>query len=170
VASILATVASVLTWIASARCSFYEADGLGIGLWRVEDPFFNAFFTDDFFTDDFNGESSSNACFSWNSRSGMKELLDPPMQFARVLSAVASLSSVVVWIFILLPACVTLPRMFMKSLAIYMFFLSFILMFCLVSRTRFIRVSMLIFDEPRSHDSGIYFIFVSGGPGFGYLH
>jgi hypothetical protein len=131
---LLVTVASVLTWIASVRCSFYEANGLGIGLWTVEDPFLNAF-------SNFSGESSDNSCYGWNSRSELKELLDPPMQFARVLSAIASCSSAVVFVIILLPACMTLPRMFIKSLAIFMFFLSFILMLCLVSRTCSIRVS-----------------------------
>jgi hypothetical protein len=163
VASILVTIAAVLTWIASIRCSFYESNGLGIGLWTVEDPLFNAF-------NNFSGESSDNSCYGWNSRSELKELLDGPMKFARALSAIASFSSAIVFVIILLPACMTLPKMFIRSLAIYMFFLSFILMLCLVSRTCSIRVSMLISDEPWSDDSDIYSCFVSGGPGFEYLH
>jgi hypothetical protein len=57
--------------------------------------------------------------------------------------------------------------------AIFMFFLSFIVMLCLVSRVelvRSIRAFTLFADEPWSHDSYIYSHFVvAGGPGFGYM-
>jgi hypothetical protein len=145
VASTLAIVATLLTWIASFACSFYEADSLGIGLWTVEDPFYNGF------NNDFGGESDST-CFGWNERPEMKELLDTPMKFARALSLIACLSSLVVFVIILLPSCMTFPTMLIKSLAIFMFFLSFILMLCLVSQTASIRVVFtLVFDESWSY-------------------
>jgi hypothetical protein len=128
VASTLAIVATLLTWIASFACSFYEANGLGIGLWTVEDPLFSAF-DNDFFDE----SSDTNECYGWNERSGMKELLDAPMKFARALSMIACLTSLVVFVLILLPSCMTFPRMLIKSLAVFMFFLSFIVMLCLVS-------------------------------------
>jgi hypothetical protein len=164
VASALAIVATLLTWFGSFDCNFYKANGLGIGLWAVEDDLALNAFT-------FSGESSDDTCQGWNEAPQfVQDLLDTPMKFARALSLIACLSSAVVFVIILLPSCMTFPRMFIKSLAIFMFFLSFIVMLCLVSRTCCIRVFTIFFDEPWSHHSAMYSRFVSGGPGFGYLH
>jgi hypothetical protein len=115
--------------------------------------------------------SDDVTCNGWNEApQHVQELLDAPLIFARALSLIACLSSAVVSVIILLSSCMTVPKMLVKSLAIFMFFLSFIVMLCLVSRTCSIRVFTIIFDEPWSHHSDTYSRFVSGGPDFGYLH
>jgi hypothetical protein len=164
VATILTLVATLLTWIASFDCSFYKANGLGIGLWTVEDPISNAF------NNIFSADSSNDVCYWWNEVSFMKDLLDGPMKFARALSLVACLLSVPVSLIILLFSCMSMPKMFIKTLAALMFYLSVSVMLCLVSRACSIRSFTLVFNEPLSYDSDIYSRFVSGGPGFGYLH
>jgi hypothetical protein len=158
VSALTTSGAVLLTWIASFACSFYEADNLGIGLWTVQNPFSVIFGGDE--------------CTGWNSTPMLKELLDPPMAFARAVSLIACLTSLVVFVIILLPSCMTMPRAFIRAVAIFMFFLSFIVMLCLVSRVELVRsipAFTLVFDEPWSHDSDIYSHFVAGGPGFGYL-
>jgi hypothetical protein len=147
--------AMLLTWIAAFACSFYEADGLGIGLWTVQDPFSIVFGGDE--------------CTGWNDAPFLKELLDAPMAFARAMSLIACLSSPLVFVIILLPACMTLPRPFVKGLVVFMFFLSFVDMLCLVSRACYYIRAFTFFWVPWSSDSNIYSRFITGGPGFGYL-
>jgi hypothetical protein len=164
VASVLVIVATLLTWIASFACSFYEVNGLGIGLLAVEEPFLMAL-------NEMLLTSDDVTCSGWNEApQNVQELLDAPLIFARALSIIACLSSAVVSVIILLSSCMTVPKMLIKTLAIFMFFLSFIVMLFLVSRTCCIHVFTLLFDEPWSHHSAMYSRFVSGGSDFGYLH
>jgi hypothetical protein len=148
VASVLTCVAMLLTWVASFACSFFEADDLGVGLWTVEDAFLD-----------------KDTCYGWNEVDRMKERLDTPLTFARVMSLSACLSSPIVFVIILLPSCVTMPRSVVKALVIFMFFLSFSIMLCLVSRGCSIRAFTLVswsFSDINSR-------MISGGSGFGYL-
>jgi hypothetical protein len=129
VASILAIVAFILTWIAAFDCHFFELqiddDGDGVGLWTLQ-------------------LTRDGDCKGWNDQPEVKDLLDAPMKFARAMSIIAIMMSPFVVVGILALSRIIIPRTIIKSLAISMFVLSFIVILCLVSRKCFIRAFMLV--------------------------
>jgi hypothetical protein len=143
----------ILTYVAAFYCHFYEVKfpfwcfipseeySVGFGLWTRQ----QAAFTDYNY---FDGERSVGDCKGWNYEPALKELLDAPMKFARAMSLIAIMLSPFICLSILALSRITMPRMFIKALAISMFVLSFIILLCLVSRSYSIRAFTLVFDEP----------------------
>jgi hypothetical protein len=143
---VLSFVAMVLTWVAAFDCHFFEityydssASGSisrSVGLWAVEEHGSMGTMNDDFY--------DSGYCIGWNevyySQTLSSDDLDGAMKAARAFGMMTSILSLVAFILIMIPACVSYGNhdTFVKFVAAILVFLGVFTILDLVSE--YIRV------------------------------
>jgi hypothetical protein len=148
----------ILTWVAAFACNFFEityydsAGGSGslrVGLWQVESSGYTGTLDDDYY----------GYCAGWNQdyyydRPLNSDNLDGAMKAARAFGMMTSILSLLAFILIMIPACVSYGNhdQFVKVVAAILVFLGVFTILDLVSE--YIRVTSIfrfLCSKPRAH-------------------